>query len=204
MYSNLMQILPKPCRTVRSIEAIGQVWKWIGGSPDAEDLRIINGTLNDLIDINNQQFKVNEQSNKRMQHLTDVVNEIALRNNFKTDDLNSITTLINLDAMNHFLETIQETIAWTRTSVANSKLLPIHEINTIKTTLEEQGIQTTIPDKALNLCHPKIAINKDNLLYILKIPQMEDVESIILEVYPLIVKNTTLAAYSRYLVKRRD
>lgn len=139
-----------------------------------------------------------------MQHLTEVVNEIVSKSNSKVDDFSSIITLIKVNATNHFLEAIQETIVFTRASITNNKLLSMHEINTIRTMLEDQGIRTTIPGEALNLVLPKIAINKDNLSYILKIPQMEEVESTILEVYPLIVNETTLTEYSRYLVKRNS
>lgn len=39
-------------------ETLGSAWKYISGSPDAEDLRIINRTTNLLIDQNNEQDKI--------------------------------------------------------------------------------------------------------------------------------------------------
>ena len=59
LYSNLVEIRPRDHRGRRSLEPIGAVWKWIGGSQDATDLRIINQTMNELISNNNQQYRIN-------------------------------------------------------------------------------------------------------------------------------------------------
>lgn len=77
LYTSLLQIEPRTHYRRKRWDVIGTTWKWIAGSPDAQDLRIINGTLNELINENNNQYKVNEQISQRIGELTKVINQIV-------------------------------------------------------------------------------------------------------------------------------
>lgn len=57
--TNLRQILPKHRRQKRW-DALGRAWKWMSGSPDADDLQLINSGINQLTENNNRQTSVND------------------------------------------------------------------------------------------------------------------------------------------------
>lgn len=42
-------------------DAVGTVWQFIAGSPNANDLKLINSTINNLISNNNEQVKINRK-----------------------------------------------------------------------------------------------------------------------------------------------
>ena len=68
MYNSLFSIEPRNHRS-RRWDALGTAWKFIAGTPDAQDLQIINTTLNNLIDQNNKQFEINDKINHRIVQL---------------------------------------------------------------------------------------------------------------------------------------
>lgn len=205
LYSNLLKIKPTRNRLARSIDFIGTTWKWIGGSPDAEDLSIINTTMNKLIDGNNQQAAVNMQLDKRIRVLSDAIRKLGETNNeFIIDELEAITMSINIDVINRILEEIQETIIWTKASIVNSKLLSAHEVNTIRLLLTEQGMNITIPDEALKLIRPRIALDEDNLLYILQIPKLEEEIYNVLQIYPTVVNGSVIEKLPMVVLQGRE
>lgn len=207
LYSNFIQLRPPTHRRIRSLNLIGTTWKWISGSPDAEDLHIINTTMNNLIESNNQQYKINAQLGNRLQSLTNAVNKVMERKNDNAiilNEIETITTIMNIDLINKILEEIQEAILWTKVSVTNNKLLSAHEINVIKILLEDQGIHIDLPSEALNLVQPKIAVNENTLLYILRVPQLEKEESTVLQIHPLNINNSMIKHYPTHLIKSKN
>lgn len=42
-------------------DTIGTVFKWVAGTPDADDLRLINSSMNSLIVETNKQILINQQ-----------------------------------------------------------------------------------------------------------------------------------------------
>lgn len=172
LYSNLAEIRPRNHRDRRSLESIGQAWKWIGGSPDATDLRIINQTMNELIDSNNQQYQVNQQIGNRLNAITKTINEIIenkVKNRIILDEMETIATMMKIDIINKVLEDIAEAVILSKVSIASNKILSLNEIFIIRRILEDQGIKTDLPDEILSLVQPSIAVNQQTLLYIIKI-----------------------------------
>lgn len=203
VYSNLYQIKPRK-RQTRSIEAIGSVWKWIGGSPDAHDLQIINRTMNDLIESNNQQYQFNEHLGNRIKILTNEVKQIIeVKNDVLLTELDMLTTMINIDTINKILEDIKDAILLSKMSVTNSKILSPREYAIIKRLLEDQGVETDIPEEALTYVTPKIAVSKEKLLYILKVPQLQEVESKIIEIIAINHNNSVIRHHPRYLLQHK-
>ena len=62
---NVLKTLISTRRTKRW-DSLGSAWKFVAGSPDANDLRIINSTINGLIQNNNAQVKINRELNQQM------------------------------------------------------------------------------------------------------------------------------------------
>lgn len=55
-------------------ESLGRAWKYVSGSPDADDLKVINSTINSLVTENNNQIHINNVFEKRMRNLTRTFN----------------------------------------------------------------------------------------------------------------------------------
>lgn len=192
LYSSLYALKPHKTHRRRRWDSLGAAWKWIAGSPDAHDLKIINSTLNDIIDENNQQYRVNRNINNRITQLTQAINEIARSlNNSKAglDVLQAITTMLSVDVFGELLDNIQEAITLTRVSIINNKILTTREVNVIKSALQDQGVEIAFPDEALQFVTPKIAVKNGDLLYILHVPELENSTSTIMRIFPLIVNN---------------
>lgn len=109
---------------------------------------------------------------------------------------------MNIDLIDKILENIHDAILWTKVSVANNKFLSAQEMNTITNLMYDQGLQVELPDEALSLVKPKVAVNKDTLLYILRIPQLDKEEANILELHPLINNDSVIQDSPPHLIRR--
>lgn len=204
LLNNLHQLKPMKTRRTKRWDLIGTSWKWIAGSPDADDLRIINGTLNDLINQNNQQVQINTLINTRIDSMTTTVNKLieqqSIENKILLEEMDAVTLLLYMDTVNNILEDLEDTILRTRIAVANSKLLSLKDILTIEAILYEQGINTQFPEEALNFAVPKIVTQGDVWLYILQIPKVKE-NCEIIQVIPLTVQKTILTNLPTYVVR---
>lgn len=205
LYSNLNQIKPNS-RRKRSLDLIGTTWKWIGGSPDAHDLQIINSTMNELIESNNLQFKFNQQLGQKIKDLTNemrLIIETKQTNKLILSEIDTLTTIINIDTINKILEEIQEAISLSKMSVTSNKILSSREISIIKQILEDQGVKIDLPDEAITYVTPKIAVNKETLLYILKVPELQKEESRVIQIFPLNHNNSIIKDYPKFLLQHK-
>ncbi|XP_029725369.2 uncharacterized protein LOC115265228 [Aedes albopictus] len=205
LYATLYGLKPQQARRHRRWDSLGTAWKWIAGSPDAQDLHIINSTMNELINQNNHQYKINDSINNRITQLTITVNQIAnslnSKNKANLDALDAVTTMLNVDVINELLDNIQEAITLSKISISNNKILSTREINIIKSTLQDQGVLIHFPDEALQFVTPKVAVRNGDLLYILNVPQLESTTSTITRIYPLIVDNQIIRSYPSHIIR---
>nr|XP_029712368.1 uncharacterized protein LOC115257126 [Aedes albopictus] len=205
LYATLYGLKPQQARRHRRWDSLGTAWKWIAGSPDAQDLHIINSTMNELINQNNHQYKINDNINNRITQLTITVNQIAnslnSKNKANLDALDAVTTMLNVDVINELLDNIQEAITLSKISISNNKILSTREINIIKSTLQDQGVLIHFPDEALQFVTPKVAVRNGDLLYILNVPQLESTTSTITRIYPLIVDNQIIRSYPSHIIR---
>lgn len=204
LYSTLYGLKPHQTRRHRRWNSIGTAWKWIAGSPDAQDLAIINSTINEIIDQNNFQFRINNNIDSRITQLTQAVNEIAgslNKEKDRLDTLEAITTMLNINVIIELLDNIQEAVTLTKISVTNNKVLSTREVNVIKTTLQDQGVEISYPDEALQFVTPKIAVKNGDLLYILHVPQLENYTSSVVRIYPLIIDNQIIKFYPNHIIR---
>lgn len=208
LINNFHQIKPTSSTRHKRWDTLGSAWKWLAGNPDAEDLRVINGSMNELVDANNQQFMINEQFNKRIELITNTVNRAlkntTIANTIILTEIEMIATIINIDTINTILEDIQDAIIQTKLELTSNKILTIKEILMIKDLLTNQGINITIPDEALQYVTPKIAANKETLLYILQVPKLEEDESMLVMIIPLVINNTIIGTYPQHLIKSKN
>ncbi|XP_062538809.1 uncharacterized protein LOC134207107 [Armigeres subalbatus] len=205
LLDNLYQLKPlQKTRRQKRWDSVGTAWKWIAGSPDAEDLRIINNTFNELINETNKQIQINHVINERITKISDTVNTLidhhTTLNTILLKDIDAIILLLSMDATNNILEDIEDAILRARVSLPNSKLLTIKEIFLIESILNKQGIATRFPEDALNYATPKIASTNEMMLYILELPQTNG-DCKIFEILPLITNNTVLTNTPNYVIK---
>lgn len=205
LYSNYNQIKPYNHRQARSLEIIGSTWKWIGGSPDAQDLRIINSKMNELVESNNLQYRFNERLGQKIKSLTNEMKKIleSKTNTLIFNEIETLTTIINIDTINKILEEIQEAIALSKASITSNRILSSQEIKMIKNILEDQGVKINLPDEALSYVTPKIAVNNETLLYILRVPELQNEESKLLQIFPLNHNNSVIKDYPRFVVQHK-
>lgn len=176
----------------------------MAGSLDAEDLRIINKTMNELITSNNEQYQVNEQLNNRLNTITRTINGIIegkVKNRIILDEMETIIIIMKIDVINKLLEDIAEAVILSKLTVTSNKILSLNEIFIIKKILEEQGIQTDLPDEALHLVQPSVAVNDHTLLYIINVPQMCKEEGSIVRIVPTTKNGQIIKQFPDYLIK---
>ena len=201
LYDALNQIKP---RKKRSWDTIGTGIKWLAGNPDADDLRLINTTLNDLIDQHNIQFKINKGINNRLTELTQEMNTLILearQSQADSADITALKLLMNANIIGSILTDLQDAILGAKISLPNSRILTTDELQFIRETMDHQGIHTNILDEILNYIEPKIAIKDDNILYILQIPHVASTTASTLEIIPLPVRNQSIAQHPNYLIQ---
>lgn len=205
LYNNLLQIKPLNRKRKRRWDTLGAAWKWLAGSPDAEDLRIINKTTNELIQENNHQIRINQMISNRIGTITNTVNQLIAQQNLENkillEEYEAVKILLYMDTLNSIVVEIQDTILRTRVALPNNKLLTLKEILLIETLLHEQGIETQFPEQALNYAKPKIATRNELLLYILEIPELQKSQSETIGIFPLIVNDTIITNIPKYIIK---
>lgn len=205
LINNLRQIKPIHARRQRRWDTIGTAWKWLAGTPDAEDLRLINTTMNKLIQQNNKQLTVNKIINDRIEDMTLAINKLIgqqnLENKILLEEYDAVTLVLYIDTLNNVLEELQDTILKAKIHLPNNRLLTLKEILMVESLLVEQGIQIQFPEQALNFVTPKIVTKQDTLLYILQVPQLQNFSSEIIQVFPLTINDKILTDIPPFIVK---
>ena len=181
--NNFKMIRPNTTRHKRSIDAVGSAWKWIAGSPDAKDLKIISTSINQLTDGNNEQISINQQIDHQLSRMTQRMNEISQIANISintTRELETLKLITNIDTINNVLEGIQDAVIGAKLQLPHSRILSIEEILKIKELLIQQGIKIDLLEEVFDYAIPKVTSNAEVLLYILEVPQMSTMASSIL------------------------
>ena len=91
--------------------------------------------MNTLIENNNIQYQVNRQLGQRIKILTNEMEKLIedkQTNEPIIDEIDSLTTIINIETINKILEEIQEAITLSKVSVTSNKILSPREIHMIK------------------------------------------------------------------------
>lgn len=184
---------------------IGTTWKWIAGSPDADDLRMINTSLNELVLQNNGQFVVNKMMNQRMDDITRSINEIAKQTNqlkTTTVEMEQVKLLFNIEILETILDNIQDAILGSKVGLPSGKILTLMEFESIEKLLRQQGILTTSLEQILEYVEPKVATKGELLLYVLQIPQVSDTPVDVLQFQPLPLNNRIITNIPKYVIRK--
>ncbi|XP_062558338.1 uncharacterized protein LOC134223214 [Armigeres subalbatus] len=207
LYQTFLKIIPSFSR-VKRWDTIGTILKWIAGTPDAEDLHIINKTMNALIDNNNQQTYINENINYRIKHLNQAVNELVDLDFKSTQqhaiEINLLTILLNLNAAQHQLEVLEDAILLAKNGIPSSQLLTMKDYLRIKQFLEHQNIHVKSFEDLLSKSSTQVAMNNTHVMYMLKVPQFSSEIYSYEYVSPLILNGSRIHIKSNYLINNNS
>ena len=200
LYFKLNNIRP---RRHRRWDQLGTAWKWLAGSPDADDLRLINTTMNELIDQHNSQFKINDAINHRLTLLTNSMNQLIEQSHQNMNDsldIAGMKLLMNVNIIDEILSNIQDAILGAKMEMPSSRILTPNEMELVTETLLHQGIKLATLEEALTFVKPKVAVNQSQILYILQLPQISNTTATMLEIIPLPVQNQKIINSPTHLV----
>ncbi|XP_049290401.1 uncharacterized protein LOC125767646 [Anopheles funestus] len=173
LHETFRKISPHSVRTKRW-DSIGTAWKWIAGTPDAEDLHIINSTLNALIEQNNRQILINDKIDERIQDVTNIANNVLRleeeRLQERSYEIIQLVSISNIDLLQDYLETIEEAILLAKQGIPSSKLLSLADLNQMVTFLAEHDIHVATTEELLVNAKAQVSMNKTHVMYILKYP----------------------------------
>lgn len=169
--SNLKNLLP--IRRRKRWNQLGTVWKYLAGSPDANDLKIINSSINGLINNNNEQVRINREISLQMKEVLFKTKESIQLLNSKSSELYSINIFLNLKFLNDKLDQIIQTIALAKVGVLNEKVLSQAEIELLVKDLSKENLIVWNTAEALTYVTTSIATNEFDIAVLLKIPKLD-------------------------------
>lgn len=191
----------KPLTRVRRWDKLGSFWKYISGSPDAEDLKIINSTSNKLINENGKQIRINHMFEDRVNRITEKVNNItttlnktALKNE---KDFRTVGVLFCLDELTRQLEDLEEAIVLAKHNIPSSRIINAEETARIHHLLEGNGLIAG----ALDFASAYVILSKESIAYILKVPRIKDAEYDLNFIEPVIFNNSRISIPTHYYLQ---
>lgn len=164
----------KTTRRRRSINWIGSAFKWIAGTPDADDWEHIMQKTSELKENNNGQYKINAELFSRTNDIIKEVNSLIeySKNSVKELNVEKIEeevlqkVLLVRDDVNEIVRSVQ----MARSGIVNTNLLSRSEINRLLDELNTLPYTNEV--EAIEYGVPSIYCNGSTLLYILSIPKV--------------------------------
>jgi len=154
---------------------IGSAWKYIAGSPDHEDLVMIEESLNNLAINNNEQIIINNQLQDRINNLTTISNMLA--NTIQNDNRFSNEIASNLQNQVRLIKeeigNIKFAIQWAKINVINTLLLNKFELIEINKIFQRNNISSFSVEEMLEFVDVSVLQNKTTIIYMIKIPELE-------------------------------
>ncbi|XP_055625286.1 uncharacterized protein LOC129767975 [Toxorhynchites rutilus septentrionalis] len=162
-----------PSRRQKRWNSLGTAWKFIAGSPDANDLKILNSSINDLISNNNQQVRINRALNLQLKELVFKTKDAIELSNSKSLEIYSMNILLNLKYLAEKLEQIVDSISLAKAGILNEKILSQDEIEILYHDVFKQNITVHNAVEALNFADTTIATNGKELTLLIKTPILD-------------------------------
>lgn len=186
-------------------ESLGKAWKYVSGSPDAEDLKIINSTLNSLIDQNDKQIKINGALNIRLNNITGTINSLlSFESNFSDKTIEGfdvINLIFNIDELLDQLGIIEEAIALAKLNIPSSSIISADEITIAQEFLSSHGLETSRFHDIMDISGAYVLFGKDEIIYTLKVPRIKAVEYQLSIIEPVISNNHQIHLMAKYFLK---
>ncbi|XP_035892566.1 uncharacterized protein LOC118503408 [Anopheles stephensi] len=188
-YDTLGNILPSTLVRTKRWDTLGTIWKFIAGTPDANDLRLINSTLNDLITNNNAQIIINNDLTTRVKECLEKVKQSLSVFSSSTVELYALNIYINLKYLTEKLSIIVESITLAKLSITNPRLLSKKETDLIIANFKNSRYPLHTAIEALSKTTTKVAVNKNELLLMIRVPKLESRVYRKIQVYAITNRN---------------
>ncbi|XP_052562976.1 uncharacterized protein LOC128092676, partial [Culex pipiens pallens] len=166
-------------------DRIGTFWKTIAGNPDADDLRMINSSINSLITNNNIQIKINRDLHLQIKEALEKTKEAINLVNFRNSDLFSINIFMNLKFLSDKLEQIIDSITLAKVKILNEKILSQTEIDCILEIVHKENLLTHTIAETLTYATPTLATHHGNLALLIKLPKLDPRPYKKLRIFPI-------------------
>lgn len=180
--------LPK---RIKRWDKLGTGWKWLAGSPDANDLRAITLAINNASDNNNKQIVINQDFESAINNITRNLNSLNQLNSLTLDklnlDLQLLKVIFQLERLENQINQIQDSIIFSKLNVVNHHLLTSEETILISNYLKSQDISFSSLDQALEFTQINIAFQEGTLIYAINLPELTHEKFATLRVEPLAV-----------------
>lgn len=190
--SHIMRSLEIPKRHSRSIDFLGSALKFVAGTPDHDDFKLLLTKQNILIENNNKQTKINSVLQTRINEITEQINTIkkyfpkdnVINNIEKTHLFEYLSNRNNLIV--NYLNNIVLSIVLAKHNLVNPLILD--EID-IKNLIENENLHSISINNLLLASKIKVLQNATSIHYILKVPKLIKL-CIFLKLYPVSHNNT--------------
>ncbi|XP_058826825.1 uncharacterized protein LOC131686848 [Topomyia yanbarensis] len=193
-----------PIRRHKRWDSLGTVWKFIAGSPDANDLRIINSTINNLIMNNNEQIRINREINLQLKEAMFETKKAINLFNTRSAETYSTKILFHLNYLSKKLNQIIDTILLAKLGIVNEKILSQREIDILINDLARENITVHTALEAMNYATTSVATNSLEIALIIKMPKLDPRIFNKIRLYPIIHKNKQIHIDHRFYLTHKD
>lgn len=208
-YFILENLTTKRIRTKRSLNFLGSTIKMITGNLDNEDLlkienqlEILKNSNNALVTENNEQVRINELFESRINNLT----KLAYRQSKEIDSiikqamlsldrsvdwkhlLHVHSIIFNIDTVQHQLATIFESIQMSKLGIISKAFLQPSELEFATRLLESQGLVIESYDQTYEFLEPIAFHNDSDIVVLIKIPKLRKGEFVQLQIETIPVR----------------
>lgn len=192
--STTFQNLSPKQKQKRSIDFLGSIVKSITGNLDSKDFVTLNNQIdslrnsnNILITENNEQIKINDLFEKRLNNLTKQafvqateINRFIRQARLNLDRaidwqhmLHVHNIIFNVDTIRYQLDTIFESIQLSKLGVISKALLYPTELEYATQLLTSEGIKINSYDEAYEYLEPTAFHNGSSIILLVKIPKLK-------------------------------
>lgn len=112
-----------PVKRQKRWDRLGSAWKFLAGNPDANDLRIINSSINNLIINNNEQIKINRELNLQLKEAIFKTKKAISLFNVGSIEIYCTRILFHLNFLSERLNQIIETITLAKLGIVTKRFL---------------------------------------------------------------------------------
>lgn len=181
-------------KRVKRWDSLGKGWKYISGSPDADDIRLINATINSMIDQENNQIRINSGLDSRIRNITYSINVLISKFSSLSTEFNegfsSVNLLFNIDELIQQVETIGEAITLARVNIPSSRLISLTELVVAQQFLKDQGLDVATAESVLEIARAYVVTTRESIKYILRVPKVTNEIYTLYQVEPVISNGT--------------
>lgn len=189
-----------PLKRQKRWDTVGTVWKFIAGSPDADDLKLINSSMNNLIYNNNKQVKINKEMTLQLKETVFKTKEAIELFKSKSSELYSINILFNLKNLNKKIENIIDTIMLAKLGILNEKILTKNELEMFKKDLERENVTVHSLSEVIAYAKSSIATNHREIVLFIKMPKLDPRVFRKIHVYPIFYRQRQVHATKKFFL----